>query len=364
MNSDFKTNGSEIELTNVYIKDSVIYHNYTKENLYYSGRYNDFNTPKDVDDMNFYFGWRIQKNDGIIPINPEIIEKPNQLVLCCFFDKHYVHCWESLLPLYFKKDQDINDVYILNYSETDNLPCNVGLVNYLRTLLPKCQFHFNCKNGIFLSKCTLVGRRRLDGLSGNWFQNAHIQKEFIQGLFNFYNIKQLDLINKKEFLVGIIIRKGSREIKNIDFIKNNVKSLGGKTIDLDYNNMTFKEQIINTHKVNILIGSHGAGLVNSLFLRDKSAVIEINSYMLVDHYYSNLIMAKSSDLFYQFVQSYEFPHNILSKNINPDINLLKFRHSYIVSKCHSNPLIFNELHFHHSLLYCLQHLILNNIIDK
>ena len=79
-------------------------------------------------------------------------------------------------------------------------------------------------------------------------------------------------------------RKLGRMIRNDPEVVAALKSLEKKTYpnvdriivnDVDYNVLSFEEQILTDLKTDIMIGPHGAGLMHNIFMRDRAALIEL-----------------------------------------------------------------------------------------
>ena len=45
---------------------------------------------------------------------------------------------------------------------------------------------------------------------------------------------------------------------------------------MDYNLLTFEEQIKTDMNTDIMIGPHGAGLVHNIFMRDRAVLVELS----------------------------------------------------------------------------------------
>lgn len=63
-----------------------------------------------------------------------------------------------------------------------------------------------------------------------------------------------------------------------------LKTLEGQSIggarrivvqDVDYNELTFEQQIATDLATDVMIGPHGAGLMHNIFMRDRAALIEL-----------------------------------------------------------------------------------------
>lgn len=73
--------------------------------------------------------------------------------------------------------------------------------------------------------------------------------------------------------ITFILRKGSREITNIDYVKDNLQSYNINYIYLE--NHSVQEQLEIIANTDILIGVHGAGLSWCIFMKNDSTLIEM-----------------------------------------------------------------------------------------
>ena len=102
------------------------------------------------------------------------------------------------------------------------------------------------------------------------FINEPLFNDFKKDILNNFNIKYQ---KKKSKNITFILRKGTREITNIDEVKHKLQSYTINYIYLE--NYTIKEQIEIIANTDILIGVHGAGLTWCVFMKNNSTLIEI-----------------------------------------------------------------------------------------
>lgn len=87
-----------------------------------------------------------------------------------------------------------------------------------------------------------------------------------------------------ELWAGFGERRLGRMVSNDAAVVEALKGLQGQQIgnakkiivqDVDYNILTFEEQIRIDLNTDIMIGPHGAGLMHNIFMRDRAALIEL-----------------------------------------------------------------------------------------
>jgi capsular polysaccharide biosynthesis protein len=123
-----------------------------------------------------------------------------------------------------------------------------------------------------------------------------------------------------------IERSGRRKIVNLEEVKTSLKPFNFDFIDFD--GMTVLEQINSVRNCEILIGQHGAGLTNMLFISNNSKVIEIhinpnqNSGFFDDEYYK--IASLLNYEYYSLFASKEGDNqNVYEEDIQLDVCALK-----------------------------------------
>jgi capsular polysaccharide biosynthesis protein len=123
-----------------------------------------------------------------------------------------------------------------------------------------------------------------------------------------------------------ILRSGRRKIVNLEEVKTSLKPFNFDFIDFD--GMTVLEQINSVRNCEVLIGQHGAGLTNMLFISDNSKVVEIhinpeeNSGFFDDEYYK--IASLLNNEYYTLFASKEGDNqNVYEEDIQLDVYALK-----------------------------------------
>ena len=100
------------------------------------------------------------------------------------------------------------------------------------------------------------------------FMNEPNFEGFINYVFDNFKLKRS---NQKEKKILFIMRKGKREITNMDYVKSQLDNV--EYIFLEKHNI--KTQIEKYMNADIVIGVHGAGLAWCVFMKKKSLLIEL-----------------------------------------------------------------------------------------
>jgi capsular polysaccharide biosynthesis protein len=77
---------------------------------------------------------------------------------------------------------------------------------------------------------------------------------------------------------AIIIKRKNRNISNYDELLNLFKSKKIELKEVYFEDMSFDEQMEISNESEIMIGVHGAGLTNLMFMKQESIVIEIDPF--------------------------------------------------------------------------------------
>jgi hypothetical protein len=102
------------------------------------------------------------------------------------------------------------------------------------------------------------------------FHNEPLFDDFKISILNNFDIQYRN--NTKQHIT-FILRKGTREITNIDEVKNQLKSY---CINYTYlEDLSIKKQIDIVANTDILIGVHGAGLTWCIFMKANSLLLEM-----------------------------------------------------------------------------------------
>lgn len=105
--------------------------------------------------------------------------------------------------------------------------------------------------------------------------NINFYKEPLFDNFKKTILNNFSLVYEKNIYkkITFILRHGTREITNIDYVKE-----GLEKYDVDYiylENYTIKEQLEMIMNTDILLGVHGAGLTWGIFMKPNSVMIEM-----------------------------------------------------------------------------------------
>jgi capsular polysaccharide biosynthesis protein len=93
---------------------------------------------------------------------------------------------------------------------------------------------------------------------------------------------------------GIFIRRHDRVLSNQDEIISIIKDFGINIKEIKFENLTFDEQIKISNGSEFMIGVHGSGLTNLMFMNQDVKIIEIDpfdwGFNCYEHLASNLSM--------------------------------------------------------------------------
>jgi hypothetical protein len=111
-------------------------------------------------------------------------------------------------------------------------------------------------------------------------QHVKVSNKYAKLSYSEMLIGRLGLLDVKptRARVGIISRKLKRFILNEDELAAVVRSLGIEVVILPLEEMTLYEQVKELRKITILVGMHGSGLINALFMPSKSALVQLMPY--------------------------------------------------------------------------------------
>lgn len=100
------------------------------------------------------------------------------------------------------------------------------------------------------------------------FNSEPMMKEFKEYFLDNFKINK----NLEPEGIVFILRRGTREITNIDFVKNNLPCNINYVYLEDYN---VEKQLELISKSKIVIGVHGAGLTWSVFMKENCTLVEL-----------------------------------------------------------------------------------------
>ncbi|KAK8057443.1 hypothetical protein PG996_011380 [Apiospora saccharicola] len=111
---------------------------------------------------------------------------------------------------------------------------------------------------------------------------------FVQRIFDLYGIPRTRTRTRTRtrkpspprLRVNIIVRKGSRQLMGLDtYLAAAVRAQFGSIADIglvDFEGMSFREQVETARDTDVLVGMHGAGLTHTMFMEEgRGALVEI-----------------------------------------------------------------------------------------
>ncbi len=130
--------------------------------------------------------------------------------------------------------------------------------------------------------------------SGNY--NDEVMREIRSFYFSHYSIQQR-APSKRIFITRKLASR--RSITNEQDIVNDMKEYGFETVILE--DLSFSDQIRLMSETSFLIGQHGAGLTNIMFMREQSYILELKTDVdSMNHCYFSLASAMKVHYLYQF----------------------------------------------------------------
>lgn len=101
------------------------------------------------------------------------------------------------------------------------------------------------------------------------------EKRFCSDEDSFFKCKYWESFGTRE--LGRTINNDKQLLDQLKLLESESFSNNAKVIvkDMDYNLLSFEEQIANDINTDIMIGPHGAGLMHNLFMTDRAALVEI-----------------------------------------------------------------------------------------
>lgn len=102
------------------------------------------------------------------------------------------------------------------------------------------------------------------------------EKKFCNSTHSFFHCSYWEKFGTRQ--LGRMIRNDAAVTAALKGLEQEYATRIPKVVvqDVDYNKMSFKQQIATDLATDIMIGPHGAGLMHSVFLRDRGHLIELS----------------------------------------------------------------------------------------
>jgi len=234
-----------------------------------------------INDFNI-FGWNEYKmNFDIIKVKKNVIEKDNihlDKILLMHFT-HINNIWHLMHHLFIcykymkKKNIKVDIMYPIFFNSFIERQGDLSKARYNEIMysgmgfnfemLKKINKHFSEDKSIYVRNIEICHNEPLN------FRNEPLMDDFKNYIFKNMKIERKNY-NDKQIL--FILRRGTREITNIDFVK---KELDANIKYVYLEDIQIKEQIELYANADIVIGVHGAGLAWCVFMKKKSLLLEM-----------------------------------------------------------------------------------------
>jgi len=190
----------------------------------------------------------------------EIILKKNEIILFGPFSWNYAHqIHEFLIRVVYLKKKNFNIIYL-----PLNLKKIISSRTYKKIFKNKIfKFYSNSKDLIF---------KNVNYLSHieNRFQNYYLNKSFF---FIRNETQKIYLTGKNHFIFISRNKTKTRKLLNEEILYNKLKRFGFKRILFE--DLPIDRQIEISINCKIMIGYHGAGIANCIYMNKNSFLIEI-----------------------------------------------------------------------------------------
>ncbi len=156
------------------------------------------------------------------------------------------------------------------------------------------------------------------GRAGNYYKKIinRVANRFTKNLKGLKNVENINL-SKRIWVSRELASK--RKIKNFNEIEPVLKKYKFQIVNFE--NLSFKDQIYISHNAEIIAGLHGAGLSNMLFMKKNSLIIEVRDK---NDNTNNCFFSLSSDLNlnYYFLSASACSENFYSSDYNLNADYL------------------------------------------
>jgi len=154
-----------------------------------------------------------------------------------------------------------------------------------KVLFRNLVFHLESPAGIIFPKIGVVGGKKQLDCRDSYLWHGY--RERVLRAFSLWDVPPPRVPS-----VSLILRKRTPS-KNVGRIMSNEKEIEGvlkectlcETRVLDLAEMTYREQLEAIRNTNILVGVHGAGLMNVVFAAEEAILIEIHPHYRLDRHF-------------------------------------------------------------------------------
>lgn len=232
------------------------------------------------------------------------------------WSNNYFHWVTEVLPkVYFLKNcnKDFSILlpsnFVAEYQLTSLRQMNVPIIYFDRT--------------VFIKKIYLPSRQSP--------YSAHYNPTIIRGLSNQLVAKTDVNLNLGRF---IYITRRNANIRKIENEKEVISLLCKYDFKIiEFESLSFQQQISVSYNAEIMISIHGAGLTNMIFCKPGTVILEFSLVnQILDKCYYTLADACHLSYYYQFCNSTDMSLDYYSANLIVDIKLLNQNLAQILNK--------------------------------
>lgn len=185
-----------------------------------------------------------------------------------------------------KSEIDYNTILLDNFLSRFNPPI-------IYKTWSEVEKDMNLKSLICFKQLNIVGYNRIINFGG-MFLSIKSKISFRDSIFEKYKKYQIPIKDLNKVIIVAVIRRNQslhriRNDLNYKEIFKMLKELENqqysyykiKVYRIEYEDLTFKSQIVLSNQIDIYISPHGTSIINHLWLMSKSVVIEMFPYMFM-----------------------------------------------------------------------------------
>lgn len=268
------------------------------------------------DRSGFRFGWQFHVVDAIIP--PEATRVPGTTVIVSpAYTHHVTHFAESSIPLWhaflhpeiYPVHSRADRIFLKQSNFASELQWNRAMLTFLSrhanaSIVDPSSFHSSSL--VCFEEAGMVGM----GLHEfGFFASEGEALKFKKEVVRFFNVsvqRHSSLLHKSRCLV--LQRRSSRRLENRLAVIQAIEEIGlydcsnwSALVHGEMEKMSFHEQLTVVSSTQFLVGLHGSGLVNSIFLSRDAAALDLLPHNYLELEWHNFASKAGVRFYFMFL---------------------------------------------------------------
>jgi hypothetical protein len=277
-----------------------------------------------IDRSGFLFGWQFQVVRTAIP--PTTTRVPGTtIIISPAYTQHVTHFAESSIPLWhavsnpdrYPVHSNADRIFLQQSDFESELPWNRAILRFLAYHANNASIvdatSFRASSLICFETVGLVGM----GLHEfGFFANEQEAKHFRTQIVRFFGVtvqNNSSLLHKSRCLV--LQRTGSRRLDNRAAVIQAIEETGlydcsawSQLLHGELEKMSFQEQLAVVSSTQFLVGVHGSGLVNSIFLRSNAVAVDLLPHNYLELEWHNFASKAGVRFYFMFLRDERCPN--------------------------------------------------------